>query len=286
MSRPWMPLYVADYQADTAHLSTAEHGAYLLLIMFYWTKGGLPKDEEAIRRITRMSNRQWSQSRDVLKSLFGDEWRHKRIDDELAKAIEKSSVNSANAKRRHSERKADAQRSDTHARASSQPQSQSQKEEEQETRVNALVVDDDWPPDYRDRFWDRYPHKVGKPKALAKLDACRKRRIPFNAIMDGLDRYIRTKPPDRQWLNPETFINQERWNDQPAPVSQGNPDERSGSVFANPRPQQSGSAAVLAGVAAAAERRARERVAAGQQGPPDAKANAAAIDDPDFFGAR
>lgn len=286
MSRPWMPLYVADYQADTAHLSTAEHGAYLLLIMFYWTKGGLPKDEEAIRRITRMSNRQWSQSRDVLKSLFGDEWRHKRVDDELAKAIEKSSVNSANAKRRHSERKADAQRSDTHARASSQPQSQSQKEEKQETRVNALVVDDDWPPDYRDRFWDRYPNKVGKPKALAKLDACRKRRIPFNAIMDGLDRYIRTKPPDRQWLNPETFINQERWNDQPAPVSQGNPDERSGSVFANPRPQQSGSAAVLAGVAAAAERRARERVAAGQQRPPDAKANAAAIDDPDFFGAR
>lgn len=145
---------------------------------------------------------------------------------------------------------------------------------------------DDWPPDYRDRFWDRYPHKVGKPKALAKLDACRKRRIPFNAIMDGLDRYIRTKPPDRQWLNPETFINQERWNDQPAPVSQGNPDERSGSVFANSRPQQSGSSAVLAGVAAAAERRARERVAAGQQRPPDAKANAAAIDDPDFFGAR
>lgn len=286
MSRPWMPLYVADYQADTAHLSTAEHGAYLLLIMFYWTKGGLPKDEEAIRRITRMTNRQWSQSRDVLKSLFGDEWRHKRIEDELAKAIEKSSINSANAKRRHSERKADAQRSDTHARASSQPQSQSQKEEEQETRVNALVVDDDWPPDYRDRFWERYPNKVGKPKALAKLDACRKRRVPFNAIMAGLDRYIRTKPPDRQWLNPETFINQERWNDQPAPVSQGNPDERSGSVFANSRPQQSGSSAVLAGVAAAAERRARERVAAGQQRPPDAKANAAAIDDPDFFGAR
>ncbi|MCC8956146.1 hypothetical protein H8B02_22755 [Bradyrhizobium sp. Pear77] len=43
--------------------------------------------------------------------------------------------------------------------------------------------------------------------------------------------------------------------------------ERSGSVFPNPASQQSGSAAVLAGVAAAADRRARQRNAAGHGGP-------------------
>jgi hypothetical protein len=84
------------------------------------------------------------------------------------------------------------------------------------------LVDDGWPSDYREQFWQQYPNKIGKPKALAKLDACRKRHIEFGAIMSGLDRYIRAKPPDRAWLNPETFINQERWTDQPAQVQQGN----------------------------------------------------------------
>lgn len=123
MNRPWMPLYIADYLADTTHLSTTEHGAYLLLIMHYWTKGSLPKEEDSIRRITRMTARQWSQSRDVLRSLFGDEWRHKRCDHEIAQAVEKSKTNSANAKRRLSERSANAQRTHT------QSQSQSDKDD-------------------------------------------------------------------------------------------------------------------------------------------------------------
>jgi len=127
-----MPLYVADYLAGTAHLSTVEHGAYLLLIMHYWTKGSLPKDEESIRRITRMTTRQWSQSRDVLRSFFGDDWRHKRCDHEIGKAIEKSKVNSANAHRRHSERTSNAERTHT--------QSQSQSEEVDDAVVTARAI--------------------------------------------------------------------------------------------------------------------------------------------------
>lgn len=116
-ARPWMPLYIADYLADTAHLTTAEHGAYLLLIMHYWRNEGLPADEEQLRRITRMSARAWASSRDHLRSLFGDNWRHTRIDHELQQAIEKSRTNSANAKRRHSERKPVADVSQTHSQS-------------------------------------------------------------------------------------------------------------------------------------------------------------------------
>jgi uncharacterized protein YdaU (DUF1376 family) len=106
MTRPWMPFYIADYLADTNHLSTAEHGAYILLIMHYWVKGGLPKNEEAIRRITRMTPRQWAQSGNTLASLFLPEWRHGRCDKELAKAKKLGQIKSANAHRGHLTRQA------------------------------------------------------------------------------------------------------------------------------------------------------------------------------------
>lgn len=66
-------------------------------------------------------------------------------------------------------------------------------------------------------FWEDWPNKVGKPAAVKALAAARKRGAPFGEIMDGVRSYIRDKPPDRPWLNPATFLNQDRWADQPAP---------------------------------------------------------------------
>lgn len=98
--RPWMPLDIDDYMADTMHLTAAEHGAYMLLIMRYWKDGGLPADERMIQRYSRLSDEQWAESRDVLAAFFSDGWKHKRIEGELAKASEiiEKRRNAANAR--------------------------------------------------------------------------------------------------------------------------------------------------------------------------------------------
>jgi hypothetical protein len=66
-------------------------------------------------------------------------------------------------------------------------------------------------------FWPKYPHKVGKPDARKAFARCRKRH-DLAAILDGLAAYVAGKPQDRPWLNPSTFLNQERFNDRPANV--------------------------------------------------------------------
>ncbi|MBN9028884.1 MAG: hypothetical protein BGO05_18600 [Rhizobiales bacterium 63-7] len=87
-NRAWMPLHIADYLADTGHLTATEHGAYLLMIMHYWQNGRLPANERVIARIAKLSAEQWEDSRDILAMLFGPDWTHKRIDAELSKADE------------------------------------------------------------------------------------------------------------------------------------------------------------------------------------------------------
>lgn len=85
MNRAEMPLHIPDYRADTGHLSTLEHGAYLLLIMHYWMTGGLPDDDARLARITGMDRQQWTEAKPALEPLFTAGWRHKRVERELRK---------------------------------------------------------------------------------------------------------------------------------------------------------------------------------------------------------
>jgi uncharacterized protein YdaU (DUF1376 family) len=103
-----MPLHIDDYLADTGHLTGAEHGAYMLMIMHYWQNGGLPENERLIARIARMDAAQWQESRDILAMLFGENWTHKRIDAELAKADEIIEKRRAAAEARHAKSKSSA----------------------------------------------------------------------------------------------------------------------------------------------------------------------------------
>ena len=92
----WMPFYVADYLADTGHLSAVEHGAYLLLIMHYWQRRELPTDDYSLANICRMADvEDWMKIREKILAFFklaNGSWHHKRIDREItiAKKISKA----------------------------------------------------------------------------------------------------------------------------------------------------------------------------------------------------
>ncbi|TXE58305.1 DUF1376 domain-containing protein [Serratia ureilytica] len=82
---PYMQFYVADYLADTMHLSTEEHGAYLLLIFNYW-QTGKPLPKNRLAGIARLSNDRWTDVERSLNEFFiddGNTWIHQRIERDL-----------------------------------------------------------------------------------------------------------------------------------------------------------------------------------------------------------
>jgi len=87
MSLAFIRLYPQDYLSDTCHLTTEEHGAYLLLILNYWqTESPLKDDNRRLAGICRMQTDRWVEIRETIAEFFeveSDLWRHKRIDAEL-----------------------------------------------------------------------------------------------------------------------------------------------------------------------------------------------------------
>jgi uncharacterized protein YdaU (DUF1376 family) len=70
----WMPLFIGDYLSATTHLTTLEHGAYLLLMMHAWKNGGfLPADSERLRVITRVTREDWSTVWSTLGPYFTEQ---------------------------------------------------------------------------------------------------------------------------------------------------------------------------------------------------------------------
>jgi hypothetical protein len=119
------------------------------------------------------------------------------------------------------------------ADASEKPQSEAippQDQSEKLAKAKAMLAD-------FNAFWSAYPNKTGKPVASKAYLGARlgtpvhgNKRTPadHDTIMAGLSRYVATKPPDRSWLNPSTFLNQERYHDEPA--SPSNPHPRTGNT--------------------------------------------------------
>jgi uncharacterized protein YdaU (DUF1376 family) len=84
---PALPLWTDAYLGDTTHLTTIEHGAYLLLLMTAWRTRdcALPDDDRLLARYARCGPQQWKRLRGILAPFFNIEdgvWTQRRLTDE------------------------------------------------------------------------------------------------------------------------------------------------------------------------------------------------------------
>ena len=88
MARQWMPWYPGDFERDTGHLTPEEVGAYVRLINHYMSRGSLPDDDQRLASIVRIDVSKWMSIRGAIAPLFLSQWRHKRLDRDIAHAEE------------------------------------------------------------------------------------------------------------------------------------------------------------------------------------------------------
>lgn len=84
---PALPLFTDAYLGDTTHLTTIEHGAYLLLLIVMWRAKDcqLPDDDHRLARWARCTGGQWKRLRPALEPFFAIDngvWKQKRLTDE------------------------------------------------------------------------------------------------------------------------------------------------------------------------------------------------------------
>lgn len=103
---PALPLFTDAYMADTRHLTAAQHGAYLLLLMTAWRMPDckLPDDDKFLARCVAMDLRSWKANRDIVMSFWKRDSEHKwyqaRLLDERKYVEDKRNKNAKNAKAR------------------------------------------------------------------------------------------------------------------------------------------------------------------------------------------
>jgi uncharacterized protein YdaU (DUF1376 family) len=93
MSRfPYLPMYVGDYLKKTRHLTTEQHGAYLLILFDLWEHGGsIPFDHNLLARVANITPKRWGRIWDALEGYFtvsDGKLSHERLNQEIQKCLQ------------------------------------------------------------------------------------------------------------------------------------------------------------------------------------------------------
>ncbi|WP_370931066.1 DUF1376 domain-containing protein [Bartonella sp. DGB1] len=230
---PWVRWFASDWRAGVASMTAVEKGVYISLIsLMYDKQSPITKDFKRLAYDAGCTVKTFIKALDFLLEdgkiivTSDDKLWSTRVGEELSVSIEKKAEISekrslagkfgAEVKKQNQAKNNFAndllQANDKQNQAN---QNQNQNNKKPNTKV--FVKKAKIPPDDFNIFWEEYPHKVGKSVAIKAYSLARE-TVTCDVILDGLRRYKQSKPESYQWLNPSTFLNQKRWEDEPAKV--------------------------------------------------------------------
>jgi uncharacterized protein YdaU (DUF1376 family) len=224
MSTIWYARNVGDYQRKTRHLSMLEHGAYTMLLDWYYANDRAPNAiaSELHRICMAFEPDEQAAMHRVLEQFFelrDGRWFNDRAEQELARRRSISEKRAEAAGKRWSASDASA---DAIAHTSTTTTTV-KKKREAKASLRAPRFDE---------FWTAYPHRNGTKTGKAKAREIYARRVkdgvPEQTLIDGAQAAHRHPDVIRGYArDPTTWLNAEGWTDeigQIVPIRQERPD--------------------------------------------------------------
>jgi|GEM_PF-2628758 len=225
MSLPYFRLYPTDYEADTAHLSILEDGAYSRLLRLCWVTPGcsLPDDEEWIFRRARAHSEEERQAvRTVISEFFARE-NHRVFQKRLVQEFEHADARHRSARENGSKggRPTGAlktkEKTKSYGLADENPNHKLKKANQNQNQNHNTPL----PPrgdDGFEFFWSKVPRKIAKGGARKAFKAALKKASSEQITQGMVDYAESVKGKDPQYIaHPSTWLNQERWSDDVSP---------------------------------------------------------------------
>ncbi|BBP71146.1 hypothetical protein PHLH6_31500 [Pseudomonas sp. Seg1] len=219
---PYMQFYVADYLADTTHLTAEEHGAYMLLLFSYW-QTGKPLRIDRLATVARIPNERWPSVADTLSEFFHvteTHWVQFRVEADL-EAVNSKVVTASNAGKASARAKALKKQLELNERSTTVEDSLQRNGNHKDTDTYTDKNTNNTPPmvdDLFPKFWKMYPNKKGKAAAEKAWKKLKVTADLFGQIAEGLAAQVVceawVKDGGQFIPHPATWLNGKRWEDE------------------------------------------------------------------------
>jgi uncharacterized protein YdaU (DUF1376 family) len=220
----WMPVYIGETIADTAHLTARQFGAYMRLRLAAWRRGGaLPGQTDQLRALTGLDPDAWRDDWPVLSGLFtledgairdpALEERYAHAVDRYAKRVASSAAGVAARAGRPTGAPDGKPNGAPNDVPNGTPNGEQNQNQSHKKPKSPLV-----PPSASrfPEFWAAYPRasRKGKADALKRWTARGLDAIADRILADVVERAAK----DRQWRegfipHASTYVNGQGWED-------------------------------------------------------------------------